>query len=251
METLTNKQIGQYVAEDFRTAAVFSNYGIDFCCKGHRTVEEVCDKHGIEKDELLGKLEEVLSKKSDTAIDYKSWPLDLLADYIEKTHHRYVEEKIPVLRQFLDKLCKVHGANHPELFEINTLFTGAAGELTQHMKKEEIILFPFIRKMVKNSTQNVALEQPHFGKIENPIAMMMQEHDNEGERFRLIAELSDNYTPPADACNTYRVAFAMLNEFEQDLHLHIHLENNILFPKAIELEKNLIKKSDATSFIED
>lgn len=251
METLTNKQIGHFVAEDFRTAAVFSNYGIDFCCKGHRTVEEVCDKHGIEKNELLAKLEEVLSKKSDTAIDYKSWPLDLLADYIEKTHHRYVEEKVPVLRQFLDKLCKVHGGNHPELFEINSLFIGAAGELTQHMKKEEIILFPFIRKMVKNAIQNGKLEQPHFGTVENPIAMMMQEHDNEGERFRLISELSNNYTPPADACNTYRVAFAMLNEFEQDLHLHIHLENNILFPKAIEMEKKLIERSDATSFIED
>lgn len=241
METLTNKQIGQYVAEDFRTAAVFSNYGIDFCCKGHRTVEEVCDKHGIEKDELLEKLEEVLSKKSDTAIDYKSWPLDLLADYIEKKHHKYVEEKIPVLRQFLDKLCKVHGANHPELLEINSLFTATAGELTQHMKKEEIILFPFIKKMVKNSEENGTLELPPFGTVENPINMMMEEHDNEGERLRIISELSDNYTPPADACNTYRVAFAMLDEFEQDLHLHIHLENNILFPKAIELEKNFIK----------
>lgn len=251
METLTNKQIGQFVAEDFRTAAVFSNYGIDFCCKGHRTIDEVCDKHGIEKDELLEKLEEVLSRKSDTAIDYMSWPLDLLADYIEKTHHRYVEEKIPVLLQFLNKLCNVHGGNHPELLEINSLFTGAAGELTQHMKKEEIILFPFIRKMVNNSIRKGSLELPHFGTVENPIAMMMQEHDNEGERFRLISELSDNYIPPADACNTYRVTFAMLNEFEQDLHLHIHLENNILFPKAIEMEKNLIKRSDATSFIED
>lgn len=240
METLhknMSKPIGEFVADDFRTAAVFSNYGIDFCCKGHRTVEEVCNKNGVNPDELLNKLDAVLNSNSNNAIDYKSWPLDLLADYIEKTHHRYVEEKIPVLRQFLDKLCRVHGGNHPELFKINELFTGSAGELSAHMKKEELILFPFIKKMVKASLDGQAIEAPHFGTVENPIAMMMEEHDNEGERFRKIALITNNYTPPADACNTYKVTFAMLEEFEKDLHLHIHLENNILFPEAAKLEQ--------------
>jgi regulator of cell morphogenesis and NO signaling len=238
METILkdlNKQIGQFVADDFRTAAVFSNYGIDFCCKGNRTIEEVCKKNNIDADELLGKLLEVAISKTDQSIDYKSWPLDLLAEYIEKKHHRYVEEKIPVIRQFLDKLCKVHGEKHPELFKINEYFTATAGELASHMKKEELILFPFIKKMVKAELENSAIQSPPFGTVENPIAMMMQEHDNEGERFRQIAQLSDNYNPPADACNTYRVTFAMLDEFEKDLHLHIHLENNILFPGAIKL----------------
>lgn len=240
METLhknMSKPIGEFVADDFRTAAIFSNYGIDFCCKGHRTVEEVCNKNGVNPDELLNKLDVVLNSNSNNAIDYKSWPLDLLADYIEKTHHRYVEEKIPVLRQFLDKLCRVHGGNHPELFKINELFTGSAGELSAHMKKEELILFPFIKKMVKASLDGQAIEAPHFGTVENPIAMMMEEHDNEGERFRKIALITNNYTPPADACNTYKVTFAMLEEFEKDLHLHIHLENNILFPEAAKLEQ--------------
>lgn len=240
METLhkdSQKQIGQFVAEDFRTAAVFNTYGIDFCCKGDRTVEEVCDKKGISLNGLLDKLHAVLNSKTNQSIDYKSWPLDLLAEYIEKKHHRYVEEKIPVLRQFLDKLCKVHGERHPELFEINELFLGCSGELASHMKKEELILFPFVKRMVKAKLENSAVQSPPFGTVENPIAMMMQEHDNEGERFRKIAELSNNYTPPADACNTYTVTFAMLNEFEQDLHLHIHLENNILFPEAIKLEQ--------------
>ncbi|WP_339634940.1 iron-sulfur cluster repair di-iron protein [Bizionia echini] len=240
METLhknMSKPIGEFVADDFRTAAIFSNYGIDFCCKGHRTVEEVCNKNGVNPDELLNKLDVVLNSNSNNAIDYKSWPLDLLADYIEKTHHRYVEEKIPVLRQFLDKLCRVHGGNHPELFKINELFTGSAGELSAHMKKEELILFPFIKKMVKASLDGQAIEAPHFGTVENPIAIMMEEHDNEGERFRKIALITNNYTPPADACNTYKVTFAMLEEFEKDLHLHIHLENNILFPEAAKLEQ--------------
>jgi len=237
METLDQKTIGEYVAQDFRTAALFSKYGIDFCCKGNRSIEEVCDKKDISPEALLEQLNAVLATKNDSGIDFKSWPLDLLADYIEKTHHRYVEEKIPVLLQFLDKLCKVHGATHPELFEINELFKGCAGELTQHMKKEELILFPFIKKMVKASITDELLLQPPFGSINNPIAMMMEEHEAEGDRFVKIVALTNNYTPPSDACNTYKVTFSMLNDFEQDLHKHIHLENNILFPKAVALEK--------------
>jgi regulator of cell morphogenesis and NO signaling len=242
METLhkdSQKQIGQFVADDFRTAAVFASYGIDFCCKGDRTVEEVCQKNNIDSDELLDKLIAVSISNNQQSIDYKSWPLDLLADYIEKKHHRYVEEKIPVLRQFLDKLCKVHGQKHPELLEITALFIGSSKELAAHMKKEELILFPFIKRMVKAKIDGSTIESPQFGTVANPIAMMKDEHENEGERFRTISELSNNYTPPADACNTYKVTFAMLDEFEKDLHLHIHLENNILFPKAIKLEQLL------------
>ncbi|WP_452229369.1 MULTISPECIES: iron-sulfur cluster repair di-iron protein [unclassified Lacinutrix] len=240
METLqknTQKQIGEFVADDFRTAAVFSKYKIDFCCNGNRTIEEACEKKGIDSNTLAQELEAVLNSKTDQSIDYKSWPLDLLAEYIEKKHHRYVEEKIPVLRQFLDKLCRVHGERHPELFKINELFTASANELTAHMKKEELMLFPFVKRMVKSKLEHVDIQSPQFGTVENPIAMMMQEHDTEGARFREIAELTDNYTPPADACNTYKVTFAMLDEFEKDLHLHIHLENNILFPEAIKLEQ--------------
>lgn len=240
METIledSQKQIGQFVAEDFRTAAVFSNYGIDFCCRGHRTVEEVCNKNGIDVPELLNELRNALSSTTGESIDYKSWPLDLLVDYIEKTHHRYVAKKVPVLLQFLDKLCKVHGERRPELFKINDHFRASAGELAAHMKKEELILFPFIKKMVHATISESKIEAPHFGTVENPIAMMKDEHDNEGVRFREIAKLTNNYNPPADACNTFRVTYAMLEEFEKDLHLHIHLENNILFPGAIKLEQ--------------
>jgi len=240
METLqknTQKEIGQYVADDFRTAAIFSKYKIDFCCNGNRTIEEACDKKGIDSNQLMDELNQVLNSNGAETIDYKSWPLDLLAEYIEKKHHRYVEEKTPVLRQFLDKLCRVHGERHPELFKINELFTASAGELASHMKKEELILFPFIKKMVNAKLEDQTVQSPQFGTVENPIAMMMEEHDNEGARFREIDALTNNYTPPVDACNTYKVTFAMLEEFEKDLHLHIHLENNILFPEAIKLEQ--------------
>lgn len=228
--------IGEIVAEDFRTAAIFKKYGIDFCCKGGRTIEEACENRKIDTEPIYEEIEN-LSKRDDNSIDFNSWPLDLLADYVEKTHHRYVEEKTPVLQAFLDKLCKVHGGSHPELFEIRELFDTSAQDLGAHMKKEELMLFPFIKNMVKAQIDGSAIPQPPFGTVENPVNMMKHEHTVEGERLRKIAELTDEYTPPADACNTYRVTFSMLQDFENDLHKHIHLENNILFPKAIKLEK--------------
>lgn len=237
METLEKKTIGEFVAQDFRTAAIFTKYGIDFCCKGQRTVEEVCEKKNIDEAYLTEELNTVLASKNDIGIDFNSWPLDLLVDYIEKTHHRYVEEKTPVILQFLDKLASVHGGNHPELLKVNELFIGCAGELAQHMKKEELILFPYIKKMMGATISHESIKPPHFGTVNNPITMMMEEHDTEGERFRTISALTKNYTPPEDACNTYRVTLAMLDEFEQDLHKHIHLESNILFPKTKALEK--------------
>jgi len=234
--------IGNMVAEDFRTAAIFKRHGIDFCCKGGRTIEDACSNKKLDAESIYEELE-ALPKNEGSAIDFNSWPLDLLTDYIEKTHHRYVEEKTPVLQAFLDKLCKVHGGRHPELFEINTLFNDSAHDLAAHMKKEELILFPFVRNMVKAKISGISLPQAHFGTVENPVHMMEHEHTVEGERFRRIAEITNEYLPPADACNTYKVAFAMLQDFENDLHKHIHLENNILFPKAIRLEKEFAVES--------
>ena len=238
METLEKKTIGEYVAQDFRTAALFSKYEIDFCCKGNRTIDEVCNKKDINPNDLLEQIEAILASNDTSGKDFKTWPLDLLADYIEKKHHHYVTEKIPIILQFLDKLCKVHGSNHPELFKINELFIGCAEDLASHMKKEELLLFPYIKKLAGASLDNEMIQKATFGSIENPISMMMMEHEAEGDRFREIVSLSNAYTPPSDACNTYKVAFSMLEEFEQDLHKHIHLENNILLPKAIVLEQS-------------
>ncbi len=237
MEITKSPTIGSYVANDYRTAAVFQKYGIDFCCKGGKTIDEVCEKKKINTDQLMNELDEITRQPDDKVTDFQSWPADLLADYIEKKHHRYIEQVTPSIKQFLEKLCKVHGSNHPELFEITKEFNASAGELAAHMKKEELILFPYVRNMVEAKTRKEQPAKPVFGTVQNPIQMMMQEHDAEGERFRKIAELSNNYDPPADACTTYRVAFSSLKEFENDLHLHIHLENNILFPAAIEMEK--------------
>lgn len=241
MNNITGQSIvGELVAEDYRTASVFQSYGIDFCCKGDRSINEVCSNKNIETSTLLDSLQKAVQQKDNPATDYNSWPLDLLADYIEKKHHRYVTASIEEIKPFLSKLVRVHGGNHPELAEVEELFNISAGELSMHMKKEELILFPFIRKMVRAKDAGEKLPPPHFGTIKNPIAVMNKDHDGEGERFDKIAMLTHNYEPPADGCNTYRVTLSMLKEFEEDLHLHIHLENNILFPKSIKLEPEVL-----------
>lgn len=233
--------IGAIVAEDYRTAGVFEQAGIDFCCNGNRSIEIACREQNIGAEELVSRLQQTVDaspRKEDAVSDYKSWPLDLLADFIEKKHHRYVTEQIPVIQSLLEKIVRVHGGRHPELAEIKAHFDACAKELTAHMKKEELMLFPFIRKMVQAKQAETKDLAAPFGTVQNPIRMMMHEHDTEGERFRKIKELSNQYTAPSDGCNTYRAAYATLQAFEDDLHLHIHLENNILFPKSVELESS-------------
>lgn len=236
MDIQENTIVGELVAKDYRTAAVFKKHGIDFCCNGNRTLNDASVKK-VSVNELVTDLENVVKTTGESAIDFQSWPLDLLADYIEKTHHRFVEAKITEIKPYLSKIVKVHGQTHPELLKVQDLFLASAGELTAHMRKEELILFPFIRKMVQAKLQNESVLTPMFGTVQNPIEAMMREHTNEGERFAEISELTNMYAPPADACGTYKVTFALLKEFEDDLHKHIHLENNILFTKAIEMEK--------------
>lgn len=236
---ITNKStIGEIVADDFRTAVIFTKYHIDFCCKGHRTIEEVCKKRDIDEDVLIEYIEAAKRGSENQSFDYKSWPLDLLTDYIIKTHHRYIKEKVPVLIQYLTKLCAVHGSNHPELYEIKNLFLESAADLESHMEVEERLLFPFIIRMKRAQSSGAHIETPPFGSIENQIILMKEEHNTEGQRFKKIASFATSYIPPADACSTYKVTFGMLEEFEKNLHKHIRMENNILFPKAIILEKN-------------
>lgn len=238
---ITDKNIiGEVVADDYRTASVFKSYGIDFCCNGNRSIGEACENKQLNTNEVVDKLNTAREESAAKGTDYTTWPLDLLADYIEKKHHRYVEQKLVEIKPYLQKIVSVHGDRHPELGQIEELFSQSAGELAKHMKKEELILFPFIRKMVQAKEKGETLKAPQFGSVENPIANMMHEHQDEGERFEKIAALSNNYQLPADGCNTYRVTLALLKEFEDDLHLHIHLENNILFPKAALMEKEMV-----------
>lgn len=236
MKIVKDDIIGELVAENYRYASVFKKAGIDFCCNGNRSIASACEDKEIDAGSLINELNKANLKDDNSGADFNAWPLDLLIDYIEKKHHRYVEQRIPEILPFLKKVASVHGSRHPELYEILDLFTASAGDLTMHMKKEEMILFPYVRKMLKSDTVTSA----PFGTVQNPISMMMHEHDNEGQRFRKIAELSNDYTLPSDACNTFKVTYALLQEFEEDLHMHIHLENNILFPKAVEMEQQTL-----------
>lgn len=239
MQIAPTSTIGSIVADDFRTAAVFNAHGIDFCCKGGRSLEEACRTKGIDQKVIEQEIHEVLNRDTAADSDFKTWSLGRLVEHIERVHHRYIEARTPTIQQFLEKLCRVHGDRHPELFDIATEFNECTMAMAAHMKKEELILFPFIVRLEQAEKTGEPAPMPPFGTVENPVHMMMDEHETEGERFRRIAELSNGYQNPPDGCATYYTAMAMLKEFEQDLHLHIHLENNILFPRAIALEKQL------------
>ncbi|MPR31890.1 iron-sulfur cluster repair di-iron protein [Cytophagaceae bacterium SJW1-29] len=236
---MKERTIGSIVAKNWRTASVFHQHNIDFCCKGNIPLTEACAAARLDADQITDEINAILEADAAPELDYAAWPLDRLAEYIETRHHGYVTAQMPELSAYLDKLCVVHGGRHPELLEIRELFAQSVGELTTHMKKEELMLFPFVKKMAKAQRENQEVATPIYGTVQNPIAMMMHEHIDEGDRFAKIAELSDRYTVPADGCTTYRVAYNLLQEFEEDLHKHIHLENNILFPGAIALEKEL------------
>lgn len=239
MNITTDKTIGSIVAEDYRAASVLTAHGIDFCCKGGRTVEEVCRKNNLDPAELTREIMTVLSRDANLGEEYKNWTMTKLTEHIEQVHHRYVEAQSAVLKIYLNKLCKVHGDHHPELFEIAREFEECSEAMAVHMKKEELILFPFVRRMEKAEKEGSALPPAQFGSVNNPVEMMKDDHEAEGDRFRRIEQLSNGYQNPPDGCATYSTAMNMLREFEQDLHLHIHLENNILFPRAIEFEARM------------
>ncbi len=237
----TEPSIGEMVANDYRKAEVFKRFGIDFCCGGKDQLDRVCNKRGISLKAVKQALNE-LDKPQETRFsqDYQNWDIDILSDYITNTHHKYVNDALPQLEEYSAKVARVHGASNPEVVEIARLFQAVANELRMHMEKEETILFPYIRQMAMSKHLGELLPLSPFGTIKNPINMMEAEHESAGGNLQVISVLSNGYNPPDWACNTYKVLYAKLQEFENDLHQHVHLENNILFPKAIKLEQELI-----------
>lgn len=233
MNITENNIIGELVAKDYRTASIFKKYKIDFCCKGDRTIEQACEKKKVDIENLVTELNKLENSNQSENINFNTWDVDLLIDYIEKKYHRYIREKTPEISAYIKKVALVHGHHRPELLTIRDLFLEGVEDLLSHLEKEEQILFPF----AKNLMEQKEFDTPFFGNVNNPINCMKEEHSNEGERYEKIAQLSNNYTPPAEACNTYKVVYAQLQEFEDMLHQHVHLENNILFPKIVELEK--------------
>jgi len=232
--------IGELVAKDYRKAEVFKKYGLDFCCGGKKSVARACREKGISPAQVEQELNALTETPLSRAQNFAAWDLNFLADYIENNHHTYVREALPALTEYTTKIARVHGEWHPELREIARHFAAVASELNAHMPKEERVLFPYIRRLNEAEKVGASVVRPGFGSIQNPINMMEMEHEAAGNSMEAIRELSNNYTLPAYACTTYRLAFAKLQEFEADLHQHIHLENNILFPKAVALEQKVL-----------
>ena len=225
--------IGKIVARDYRKAMVFKSFGLDFCCGGNIKLETAAAENNLNLNEVIEALEKVDDSTTDITSDFNSWPLPQLIDHIVDKHHNYVESTITQLMPLVEKVTMVHGDWRPELKEVKELFIALSQELTAHMKKEELILFPAIKKLVAGYESEGST---CFGSVSNPINMMEHEHDIAGDLMKKINLLTDGYTLPKGACATYTVVYKVLNEFEEDLFRHIHLENNILFPKAIELE---------------
>lgn len=232
--------IKEFVTYDYRTSDIFFKHGIDFCCNGNRSLKEVCEENNINIHYMLEKLNTILFTPNNNNMDFKSWPLDLLVDYIEKIHHTYIKEKIKVLLPALEKLCIEEGIDHPVIFEINTIFNDFMNELLPHMEKEELLLFPFIKEMVTTNNCIDTAERYNTENKENIIAIMQQEHKHEAANFHKISYLTHKYRAPLTASNSLRLTFVVLEEFERDLYKHIHLENNILFPRALAFAKELI-----------
>ncbi len=234
-----DETLGQIAAKDLRKADVFKKYGIDFCCGGKKTVKEACAEKGLDVTKIEQELQQADEALSSRAIPYNEWNLDFLADYIVNTHHSYVKNTLPELVGYANKVADVHGQQHPELNKIKSLVDAVNAELSGHMVKEEKVLFPYIKTLVLADSNEQIPEAAHFGTIQNPINMMEMEHELVGKKLAEIRALSNNYTLPEDGCASYSLLYKMLDEFENDLHLHVHLENNILFPKALGMEKKL------------
>jgi regulator of cell morphogenesis and NO signaling len=236
----SEETLGEIVAKDLRKAEVFKKYGLDFCCGGKKTVKEACAEKGLDVTKVEQELQNS-NKSSFTGrpLPYNDWDLDFLADYIVNTHHSYVKKTIPDIRNYAEKVAKVHGAHHPELLQINKLAQEVCDEMSAHMVKEETVLFPYIRQLV--SAKDSGKGKVKFGNIETvetPINMMEMEHEVVGNNMDEIRKISNDFALPEDACASYAYLFKTLDEFENDLHIHVHLENNILFPKALDMEKN-------------
>lgn len=233
-QNVAERTVGDIVSDNYAFGSVFKRFGIDFCCGGGRTITEACDSKGVDVDELLAELSKADGRSGASAPDPRGWKLDFLADYITNVHHGYVREQLPTLLAFSTKVARVHGDSNPELIEVAGLVHELAGELTAHLADEEETLFPYVRQLVRGSVKEEAV--PMEVRTGQTIGQMLEEHDHAGALMAEIRELTADFTPPPHACNTYRSLFVSLAEFEEDLHRHVHLENNVLFPRISALE---------------
>lgn len=229
MENLKNVQVGEIVTRDFRAAELFKAAGIDFCCGGAQSLEAACKEKKVDLDLLESELLLLEQTPGNNALNFKDWSLDFLCDYIQNTHHKTVLRLLPQLLGYTRKIADVHGAHHPELLQIADLFVEINTELLQHLRNEEDVLFPSVKEVMNRDSPEAK------AVVLSEIERMKGEHEFAGGAMDMINVLSGGYRVPADGCSTYEVTYKLLEQFEDDLHVHVHLENNILYPKAVAL----------------
>ncbi|HRJ41743.1 MAG: iron-sulfur cluster repair di-iron protein [Caldilineaceae bacterium] len=247
---IDKKTVGEIVAADYRAAGVFEKHGIDFCCGGQIPLRAACAEKGVDAEEVLQELEQVAQSAGDPSERYDQWELDFLADYIVNQHHAYTKSMIPRLKEFAATVADVHGDSHPETRTVAQLWDELSGEFIMHMQKEELMLFPYIKRLVRSKADGELPAKPRFGSAHDLIQDMEADHESAGDHLAQIEALSQGFTPPQDVCNTYRALYAYLAEFDASTKKHVHLENNILFPKAIRLETHMRKPDVETKTID-
>jgi regulator of cell morphogenesis and NO signaling len=231
----SEKTIGEIVAADYRTAKVFVNHGIDFCCGGNVALAITCTEKGIDLAAITRELDAVKSGPVERSQNYASWELPFLADYIINAHHTYLKENTEQIAGYAHKIAGVHGAHHPEVIEIATIFEKIAVDMAAHLREEEEVFFPAIKRAYATRKAGSAAETKDIETIKTSLKKLSQEHEGIGDAVHTIRHLAKEYAIPGDVCNTFVVTYQKLKEFEDDLHKHVHLENNILFPKAAQL----------------
>ncbi|KAA0890375.1 iron-sulfur cluster repair di-iron protein [Oryzomonas rubra] len=230
-----NKTIGEIVAADYRTATVFENHGIDFCCGGKVALAATCTEKGLDLATITSELEAVQHEPLERNQNYSSWPLPFLADYIVNTHHVYLKQNDEQIATYARKIAGVHGAHHPEVIRIAAIFEKIATDMAGHLKEEEEVFFPALKRADAARTADSAPDAKDRETIRVSLLRLHREHEEIGDAIHEIRHISKEYTIPDDVCNTFMLTYQKLREFEDDLHKHVHLENNILFPKAAQL----------------
>jgi len=225
----TQKTIGQLALESPNAIAVLEKMSIDYCCHGNRSIDAACNDAGISVQDLLSAIGQAPADASGR--DWSATPLKDLQEYIVTTHHVFTRDMLATVNQLAAKVGDRHGANHPEVVQVRGLVLQLVGDLIPHMMKEEQILFPYVEQLEAGDAQ-----PPFFGTVRNPVRMMMMEHDAAADLLVELRRVTADYTLPGDACISFRALYERLQDLEQDLHRHIHLENNVLFPRAVELE---------------
>lgn len=230
-----NENVGDLVAEDYRVAAVFAKHGIDFCCGGQTPLAAICRDNGLDSAAILNEIEAVKNSPVERSQNYAAWELPFLADYIINTHHSYLNENTGQIAAYAHKIAEVHGAHHPEVREISDIFDKIAADMVAHLQEEEEVLFPTIKRTDAAIKSGNAPAGKDRETIQSSLEKLHLEHEVIGDAVHAIRHLTKDYVIPEGVCNTFVVTYQKLKEFEDDLHKHVHLENNILFPKAAQL----------------